>query len=86
MASYAKRGQILHRVVPSVAAKSLVVHLKIRHCAATLASPTVSTEYLLTHFVEQLGGESQPRTLGSNSVHDTLSRCMSHEFLLLFSR
>ena len=43
MASSAKSDQILLRVVPGLAPKCLVVHLKIRHRAATLASPTVST-------------------------------------------
>jgi hypothetical protein len=74
MAACAKSDQILLRVVAGVAAKCLVVHFKIRHGAATLASPTVSTKYVLTCLVVQLGGESQPRVLGSNSVHDAFSR------------
>jgi hypothetical protein len=73
MAACTKGDQILHRVVAGVAAKCLVVNLKIRHRAATLASPTVSTEYLLTDVFVQLGGESQPRILGSNLVHDAFS-------------
>jgi hypothetical protein len=42
MAACAKGDQILLRVVAGLAAKCFVVHLKIRHRAATLASPTVS--------------------------------------------
>jgi hypothetical protein len=73
MASCAKSDEIFLRVVPGVAAKCLVVHFKIRHRAATLASPTVATEYLLTDVFVQLGGESQPRVLSWNSVHDAFS-------------
>jgi hypothetical protein len=43
VAACAKSDQILLRVVAGLAAKCLVVNLKIRHGAATLASPTVST-------------------------------------------
>ena len=43
VASHAKSDQILVRVVSSLAAKFLVVNLKIRHRAAALTSPTVST-------------------------------------------
>jgi len=48
MASGAQSDQIFLGVVAGLAAKCLVVHLKIRHRAATLTPPTVSTEYLLT--------------------------------------
>ena len=74
MAFHAKGDQILLGVVAALAAKCLVVNLKIRHRAATLASPTVSTEYLLTHVFVQLGGESQPRIPCSNLAHDAFSR------------
>jgi len=43
VAVIAQSDQILLGVVPRPAAKCLVVHLKMRHGAATLASPAVST-------------------------------------------
>ena len=74
MASCAKGDQILLRVVPGLAAEFLVMHLKIRHRAATLASPAVSLHDLLTELFVQVGSESQPRVLWSNLVHDAFSR------------
>jgi hypothetical protein len=74
MTFHAKSDQILLRVVTGLAAKFLVVHLKIRHQATALASPTVSTQYLQAQGFVQLGSKPLRRILWSNPVHDAFSR------------
>jgi hypothetical protein len=47
----AQRDQILLGIVAGMAAKLLVVNLKIRHRAARLASPAIPAEHFVANLV-----------------------------------
>jgi hypothetical protein len=51
MAYRAESDQIVFGIVPRLATKLFVMNLKIRHCAARLASPTVAAEHLVAKLV-----------------------------------
>jgi hypothetical protein len=42
-----ERDQILAAIITGVTTKVFVVNLKIGHCAARLASPTIATQHLI---------------------------------------
>jgi hypothetical protein len=46
-------NQILARIIAGVAAKFLVVNLKVGHRAARLASPTIPSEHLVSEVFVQ---------------------------------
>ena len=73
MASGTQGDQVLFGIIAALAAKFLVVNLKIRPGAATLASPAIATKYLLPEPFVQLGIKPQARLLGSNPVHEAFS-------------
>jgi hypothetical protein len=69
----AQRDQVLLGIVAGMAAKLLVVNLKIGHRAARLASPTVPEEHLVAKLVVQVGIQAQTRALWCRAVHEVFS-------------
>jgi hypothetical protein len=63
VASGAKGDQVLLGIVAGLAAKLFVMHFKIGHRSAGLASPAVAAEYLFPNLVVQLAVQAQARML-----------------------
>ena len=70
VASGTKRNQVVLRVVAGVAAKFLVVNLKVGHCAARLAPPAIAIEHLIANPFAELG---EPQSFRMDSVHEAFS-------------
>jgi len=59
MAGSAKSDQVLFGIFPRVTAEVFMVNLEMGHCAAELASPTVSTQHLDAKLFVQLAIKAQ---------------------------
>jgi hypothetical protein len=70
MASGAKRNQILLGIITGLAAKFLVMNLKVRHRAAGLASPAVSVQHMVVELFVQSGIKMEARPPWSDAIHD----------------
>jgi len=73
VASIAQRDQVVLRIFARVAPKSFMVHLKVGHRAARLASPAVATQHLVAKIVVLLGIEPHGCRFRSDPVHDAFS-------------
>ena len=73
MASHAQRYQILSGIITTLAAKILVVNLKVRPGPARLTFPTVAAQHLLPEPVVQLEVEPQAWLFGQNPIHEAFS-------------
>jgi len=67
----AERNKVRFRIIAGLAAKLLVVNLKVGHRAAGLTSPAVATQHLAAEIVILL--EPQAGTFRSASSHVTFS-------------
>jgi hypothetical protein len=68
-----ERNQVLLGIITTLAAKILVVNLKVRPGPAALASPTVAAQHLLPELFVQLGIEPQAWLFGQNPIHEAFS-------------
>jgi hypothetical protein len=73
MASRAQRDQVFLRVVATLAAKFLVVNLKVRPGSARLTSPTVAAQHVLSESFVQLEIKPKAWLFGQNSIHEAFS-------------
>ena len=69
----AERNQIGFRIIAGLAAEFFVVHLKIRHCAARLTPPAITTQNLLSQNLVGDGIQPQGREFRANQIHDAFS-------------
>jgi hypothetical protein len=69
----AQRDQVPLGIFAGMAAKLLVVNLKIGYCATRLASPTVPAEHLVAKLVVQFGIQAQTCALSCRAVHEVFS-------------
>jgi hypothetical protein len=69
----AERNQVCFRIVAALAAKFLVVNLKIQPRPATLASPAVTPQHLLSQSFVYLRIEALSRAFGKNSIHEAFA-------------
>jgi len=58
MACGAQRDQVRFEIVTTLTAKLFVVHLEVRSAPATLASPTITPQHLLSELFVQPGIKS----------------------------
>ena len=77
VACRAQRDQVFLGVGSRMAAEFSVVHLKIRHRATGLASPTVATQYLLAQTFVRQRVKPQGSGFRANHSHEGLSRRFS---------
>jgi hypothetical protein len=68
-----ERNQVLLGIIAAMAAKILVVNLKVRPGPARLTSPTVTAQHVLPESIVQLGIEPQAWLFGQNPIHDAFS-------------
>jgi hypothetical protein len=64
VASIAQCNQVLFRIVARVAAKIFMVHIKVGHRTANLASPTIAAEDLVAETIVLAGIEPQGARFG----------------------
>ena len=86
MASHAQRYQILFGIITTLAAKILVVNLKVRPGPARLASPTVAAQHLLPESIVRLAIEPQAWLFGKNLGSRGLLDHFVQKSLPLFAR
>jgi hypothetical protein len=70
MTSGTEGNQVLLGIVSSLASVLLLVHLKVQPRAASLASPAVPLQDLLTQFFVRSRIEPQTRTFRSDRAHE----------------
>jgi hypothetical protein len=58
------RDQILAAIATGVTTKVFVVNLKIGHCAARLASPTIATQHLIASLIYSPASSRRRRCFG----------------------
>lgn len=68
-----KGNQVRVVIVALLAAELLVVDLQILPGATDLALPPITTQYLLSESFVEFGIKQQPRSLGSNPIHEAFS-------------
>ena len=73
MTREAESNQVLFRIIPTLAAKILVVNLKVRPSPARLAPPTIAAQNLLPKSIVQLEIEPQAGLFGQNPIHEAFS-------------
>jgi hypothetical protein len=73
VASGAKGDQVLLGIVAGLAAKLFVMHFKIGHRAARLASPAVAAENSVEKLVVQFAVQAEAWSLWSEAIHEALS-------------
>ena len=66
----AQRDQVLLRIIPGLAAKFLVMNLKVLQAPTGLTSPSVPSQDFSTKLLVQFGIQAQASLLRSNLTHD----------------
>ena len=73
MAPCTERDQVLLGIVAGVTAKLFVVDFQVRHCAARLTPPAVTTQGLLPQTLVRHQIQPQASGFWANRAHDVLS-------------
>jgi hypothetical protein len=68
-----ERDEILLRVITSPATVLPVMHFKIGHRSAGLASPAVTAKHLIAKLVVQFAVQAQTWLLPSEAIHEAFS-------------
>ena len=67
-----ERNQVLLGVVSGQAAMLLMMNLKVRRCAAGLASPAIPLQHFLTKLLVHFKTQLQAWLLRSNPIHEAV--------------